>query len=86
MLKQVELFTTISPYSSISEQAEPRGRGEIPGYTSRDISVDMPSYSSPSDHMESIEDGVPMGSMHGSPVRPQMGDRTLRKGPFVYRE
>lgn len=34
-----------------------------------------------------MDEGVPRGQpIHGSPIRPQTGDRTLRKGPFVYRE
>ena len=71
---------------------------EIPGYHSNEVSTEIPGYSSASDgRQDSMDEAIPMrpvrvGNGHspsleqGSPTRPMTGDRTLRKGPFVYRE
>lgn len=63
-----------------------QGQLDPRGYPSREVSMDIGSYDSPSDRMDSVDERSQIGPIHGSPTRPQTGDRTLRKGPFVYRE
>ena len=65
----------------------------------RDVSMEIPGYSSPSEHRDSIEESIPMQALRrsgdsgpvagrepGRPEGPLAGERTIRKGPFVYRE
>jgi hypothetical protein len=66
---------------------------EEPHPSDRDISIEIPGYSSPSEMRDSMDESIPMhpirredsaGRSRGE--QPLTGDRMLKKGPFVYRE
>lgn len=81
----------LDTYSSVSTNEEPPP-------SDREISMEIPGYSSPSEMRDSMEESIPMQALgrdesnnnsgRGRPLAeaPQTGERTLKKGPFVYRE
>jgi hypothetical protein len=62
----------------------------------RDTSVEIPGYSSLSEPRDSAEENIPMQQLRsdspygeadqGNIASPQPGDRTVKKGIYVYRE
>ncbi|ELT95848.1 hypothetical protein CAPTEDRAFT_206641, partial [Capitella teleta] len=83
---KISTVPRLDTYSSMSTNEEP-----VP--SDRDVSMEIPGYSSPSEMRDSMEESIPMHDLRreGSGGRsqmdmPQTGDRMLKKGPFVYRD